>query len=89
MDLLERLDVTDGDFKGRDADDRAILLVQLVDVEAAATGDDGALEAEVREAGIPGPWKVGEWCEDASEECLGTIRMWAISGSYEYLTWRK
>ena len=45
VDLLEGLEVADGDFKGGQTHDGAILLVQGVNVEAALASDDCFLEA--------------------------------------------
>jgi hypothetical protein len=58
VDLLEGVEVGDGDFGGRDAHGGAVLLMEGVDVENARAGDDGTFEAEVGKVRVPGAREV-------------------------------
>ena len=58
VNLLEGIEVCHSDLIGRQSNDRAILLVQRVDVEDPLASDNCSLQSEMCEASVPRPWQM-------------------------------
>ena len=79
MDLFEAVEICYSDFEWREADDRTVLFVELIDVEDALSRDDCSLQAKVSESCVPWSREMASLASEANVEELASSKLFVQS----------
>lgn len=70
VNLFERIEICDSDLIGRQSNNRAIFLVQAINVEDPLSSDDCSLQPQMCEAGVPRSWQMSGRARESDIEEL-------------------